>query len=868
MCAAAAVKLTRSATARPHAAVSPVITRDERCQVESLESRVLFASGELDLTFGGTGKVTLDYLNRNDFGFAVAVQNDNKVLAAGWISSGTATGNDVAIARFNEDGSLDMTFGGGTGKVVTDLGSSFDTANSLAVQSDGRIVLAGETRTSTSSTDFALVRYNADGSLDTSFGTGGKVRTDLNTNSADRPRAMMLTPDGRIVVVGSTLAGFNSRFAAARFTTSGQLDTSFGGGDGVVIAAFANGTAEATSVAALADGSIILAGVLTDFGAEVFGSDFAAVRLLSDGTLDSAFGNAGWATVNLGGDSDIASAVVALSDGRLLLAGEFAQDDQQDIGLARLTASGQLDTSFGGGAGFVLTDVAGGMDSAATALVLGDGRIIVAGNAEVGGLSQFVVVRYHADGGLDSRFGAAGVVTFPFAAGEAFGRAVALDGDGRIVVAGHATGAAGFDFALARLLNHDNQPPTTHAGGAYVVNAGVAVQLDGSGSIDVDGSILSYDWDFDYDGSTFDIDGSGATVRFSAASLPGPVVRTVALRVTDDAGATHLVTTTVTVNAAPVASAGGAYTVVAGGSVQLDGGGSIDPDGSIVSYEWDFDYNGSSFEVDGSGATPMFSSAGATSASVRTVALRVTDNHGATHLVTTTVTISLPPPPPPAQLPGTAVLVDDPANPGRKMLVVLGTTKSEHIRLQAGKKGKVEVRLGSNRIGAFDAGFSRILIDGGAGNDVIDASDSPVPVMLFGGAGGDRLIGSRFNDVLCGGAGDDNLLGGRGDDVIIGGAGRDQLDSRRGNDLLVGGSLAFESDAASMTAVLAEWTRTDLSLAQRIDHLLNGGGHNATVSLSGDNVIEDNATDTLSGTQGADWLLAGNRDKVMKLKSR
>ena len=174
-------------------------------------------------------------------------------------------------------------------------------------------------------------------------------------------------------------------------------------------------------------------------------------------------------------------------------------------------------------------------------------------------------------------------------------------------------------------------------------------------------------------------------------------MRTVALRVTDDRGATHLVTTTVTINAAPTARSGGPYTVTAGQSVQVNGGSSTDLDGSIVTYQWDFNYNGVSFDVDASGATATFTAPAGAGGTTRTIALRVIDNNGAVSVATAAVTITaVLPPPGPTQGPGTAVLVNDPDAPGKKMLSVLGTAGADTIRLKQDKKGNVEVRLGNS----------------------------------------------------------------------------------------------------------------------------------------------------------------------------
>jgi hypothetical protein len=199
------------------------------------------------------------------------------------------------------------------------------------------------------------------------------------------------------------------------------------------------------------------------------------------------------------------------------------------------------------------------------------------------------------------------------------------------------------------------------------------------------------------------------------------------------------------------------------------------------------------------------------------------------------------------------------------MLLVQGTASAETLRLRSHNGSPVEVMLGNRSLGTF-SGMSRVVVDGGDGNDVIDASEMSVPVVLFGGAGDDKLTGGSSHDVLVGGAGSDQLDGGDGNDVMVGGAGRDDLDSKYGDDLMVGASLAYETNLGSMTAVLAEWTRTDLSLSQRLSNLMNGGGRNGSNVLSGGSLLEDNAADALSGTEGFDAWFIGAGDTVKKLK--
>jgi len=215
--------------------------------------------------------VTTDF-GGSDYGFSVALQPDGKIVVAGY------AGGDFALARYNSDGALDTSFGSG-GKVTTDFGGSYHPDGfSVALQPDGKIVVAGY-----AGGDFALARYNSDGALDTSFGSGGKVTTDFG--GSDAGYSVALQPDGKIVVAG--YAGLD--FALARYNSDGALDTSFGTG-GKVTTDFSGGRDVGYSVALQPDGKIVVAGYA--------GVDFALARYNSDGALDTSFGSGGKVTTD------------------------------------------------------------------------------------------------------------------------------------------------------------------------------------------------------------------------------------------------------------------------------------------------------------------------------------------------------------------------------------------------------------------------------------------------------------------------------------------------------------------------------------------------------------------------------------------
>jgi uncharacterized delta-60 repeat protein len=675
------------------------------------------------------------------------------------------------------------------------MGSASDGAYALAVQADGKIVVAGETTRAGTLGDFAVARYNPDGSLDSGFAAAGRLVTDI-AGATDQAKAVALASDGKIVVAGWATVGGMPQFALVRFTGTGALDGSFGpAATGKVTSSFPSGFSRAHSLAILPGGSIVVAGDVFSFSGD--GSDFGVARYSSSGILDSTFGAGGWAQVDFAGGSDESAASVAVqSDGKLVLAGSHYnwEAEVEDFAVARLGSNGTLDTTFGGG-GTVLTDFDGASDIATSVLVQGDGKIVVAGMATVSDEMRFGLARYTGAGALDTSFAGTGRASLRFAAtgpgGGAFANAVAADAQGQLVVGGFTNGSSSgsYDFAVARVIGHENVAPTANPGGPYVVAEGGSVQLAGGGSSDADGSIVSYEWDFNYDGSTFGVDATGATPTFSAANLEGPLVRTVALRVTDSEGATHLATTTVSV---------------------------LDVAPPVPAPE----------------PTPE-------------------------------PTPEPDPDPVPLPAPGSAVLEDDPSSPGRKMLVFHGTARHDRVAFRLVKRGMLEVRLNGKKLGSF-AGVSRIVALGGDGKDVIDARGASVPAELFGGKGNDKLFGSRFNDILVGGEGNDHLFGCKGNDLIVGGMGKDDLHSRRGNDLLIAGGLTFEDDPASLRSILATWTRTDVSLKQRVASLMLSG-EGAKVDKS--TLVDDGARDRLHGTACADWLIPGAGDKVKKIKS-
>ncbi|GAB4480042.1 MAG: hypothetical protein OHK0044_27840 [Burkholderiaceae bacterium] len=380
---------------------------------------------------------------------AQAIQPDGRIVAAGHAYA--AGGYDFALARYNGDGSLDAGFGSG-GKLTTDIGGHDDAAYAVVVQSDGKIVVAGTagapaaTPGATASADFALARYNPDGTLDNGFGTGGKVTLDF-AGGQDVARAVIVQSDGRIVVAGCTGSGGVSQdFALARLQPDGSPDAGFGVA-GKVTTDFAGAADCAHAVVVQADGKIVVAGRSDSAGSTK--TDFALARYNADGSLDAGFGSGGKTTTDFSGGADAALALALQNDGRIVAAGWAFNGANNDIALARYNADGSLDGGCAGGKR--LRDLAGAHDEASAVAIQTDGKIVVGGNTQVGAQRDFAIARFTSSCADDAGFGNAGVVSVDFAGANDRIAAVAIQGDAKIVASGYAATSTGDDFAMLRL---------------------------------------------------------------------------------------------------------------------------------------------------------------------------------------------------------------------------------------------------------------------------------------------------------------------------------------------------------------------------------------------------------------------------------
>jgi len=392
----------------------------------------LAAAGDLDTTFGSGGLVTIDTdPHFGGYAYAIAVQPDGKIVAAGF------AGSSFGLTRINPDGSLDTSFGS-DGTVTTDFGGGSDSVSALAIQADGKIVAVGTQ--GSRGVRFAIARYGTDGALDTTFSGNGKATTDFSPRRLDGATDVALQADGKILVAG--VAGVSpdgpgpgGKFALVRYNPDGTLDTDFSD-DGKATTDFTPRADAVGQVAIQTDGTIVAAGAAR--GAR----EIALARYKPDGSLDATFSGDGKAVAPFTPGGSIYTVAIQ-AEGEIVAAG--STDDESAFALARYNTDGTVDTTFGEDGG-TTTDVTTGHDGVSGVAMQADGKIVAAGD---GTSSVFALARYRPDGALDMTFSGDGTTTTDFSPYYDVAYTVAIQGDGKIVAAGAANGSV---FALARYL--------------------------------------------------------------------------------------------------------------------------------------------------------------------------------------------------------------------------------------------------------------------------------------------------------------------------------------------------------------------------------------------------------------------------------
>ncbi len=450
---ATSVQITLSAAAAaPHSLPtlgSATGTSGSKTASKPLTVTVGGAPGVVDTSFNGGAQLT-SVAEGEDYALAVAVQSDGKVLTVGRTTT-TAGGADIAITRHLRDGTLDAAFGNG-GKVVTAVAPErgADEAAAVVVQPDGKIVVGGYTLPTGGTKDFLVVRYLPDGTLDGTFGNGGKVVTPIGDDS-DHVFALALQADGKIVAGGT--AAFTTTtgqdFALVRYTAAGALDAGFGTGGKATTSFSGNSTERIYGLALQPVGGEQR---IVAVGGE---GRFIAARYTAAGALDGSFGDGGKVHALFAPFIGAANSVTVVADNKLAIAGHMGND----LTMVQLDASGALDAGFGQG-GKVSTPLsAGNWDQATSIVRQADGKLLLGGWVYDGVTSNgdFALLRYEANGTLDATFGTAGKSIVPMApnARSDSGRAIALQPDDRVptvrvLQAGEASDGGGYKFGLVR----------------------------------------------------------------------------------------------------------------------------------------------------------------------------------------------------------------------------------------------------------------------------------------------------------------------------------------------------------------------------------------------------------------------------------
>ena len=484
--------------------------------------------GVPDTSFSGDGQTTIDF-GGVEFGNDLTIQPDGRIVVVGETNHlGPAGLPDYAIARLEDDGSLDLSFdgdsGNGNGMVQVDFAGAQDRAHAVAIQIDpgtggqADIVVGGAVQAPHGR--YGLTRLNPDGTLDTDF-SGGKIITHIpegvvsnllgtivepsgrilatgdNGNGrigmvryeidgmldpglagdgtlsfaisiTARPTSLALQADGKILQAGNVSIGGSHQMALARWNADGTLDTAGFGTQGRAVLVRGGGAVASEDALILPDGKIVVAGSFQAYGSPV--AEMTLARDSTTGRIDGSFGDGGWVRIahgDLPGDGSAAMALGRQSDGSLVVAGWVGNGSGRDLLVARFTAAGALDASFGDG-GYKTIDVAGDSDVATDIVVLADDSLVVGGYSQqgLGGDRDAVVWRLDADGTPVTAFGTGGLVTADLAGWDQTMQALAVDEEGRIALAGqHAENA----LALPAPTSHDL----------------VVLRLDSSGQLDM-----------------------------------------------------------------------------------------------------------------------------------------------------------------------------------------------------------------------------------------------------------------------------------------------------------------------------------------------------------------------------------------------
>jgi uncharacterized delta-60 repeat protein len=865
------------------------------------------------MTTNKAGIITTTIGTGNDAANSAILQPNGKIIAAG--HSYNATDDDFALVRYNKNGSLDKTFGI-DGKLTTAISSFNEAINSVALQADGKILVAGYSYNSTDNNDFTLARYNPDGSLDTSFDFDGKVTTAF---AGFKESAWSVFPqaDGKIITAGwSTVSTDNNDFALARYNADGSLDSSFDF-DGKVTTPIGSSNDAGYRATLQADGKIVVAGRSWN-GTKI---DFALIRYNTDGSLDSTFDGDGKVTTAMGSVEDIIRSVITQLDGKIVVAGYSKNATDYDFALARYNTDGSLDSTFDGD-GKLTTAIGSGNDQAFSMVLQSDGKILVAGYSTNATDADFALVRYNANGSLDTSFDGDGKLILAIgAAANSQKNGLVLQPDGKIVVTGVTNnGTDNDDIAVVR-FNPDGSLDTTFDGkeitnslltgtiqisGNAIQNETLSIQntLNDADGLSASTPLFRYQWlqnGIAISGAT------QATYTLSENDIGTEI--TVKVSYTDGLGKLETATSNATDLIQPFSPPDFSvfeptYNLTVDKTTANEGEKvtfKLSTTNLAVDTEIPFKFSGSisaadvlgglkttRFVVDANGnATLPLQFLADKFTDGKTENLTMTLNNGANQSVTVKDTSLTP-------VPVVKPVVNNPTSTTKPDFLgtssndkVNGTENSEFFSGVAGN----DVFLGMAGNDTLDGGTGNDSLNGGNGNDV-----------LLGGEGNDTLIGGSDNDKINGGKGNDLLTGDKGKDTLDGGEGADIMDGGEGDDYYysdnvkdsvketnkdpkIGGNDTVESkltytlgDNVENLVLVGgnEINGTGNKLNNRIEgnavnNFLNGGvGNDTLIGNDGDDTLDGGAgVDRLEGGKGSDTYKMNNtEDKIIETPNK
>lgn len=401
-------------------------------------------SGVLDTSFGNNGIVSTVINGSYNLAQTSVVQPDGKILIAG--EAGEPSPMTLAVARYNTDGSLDSTFGN-DGTLLIQVGSAKSYARNIMLQADSKILIGAYTYDDIAA-DFAIVRLNENGALDNSFGNNGITIAD--NGSHEIVDAMTLLNDGKILLAGNNY----SEFLAARFNTDGSLDTSFGT-NGWIATEFDSSDSQVKDAVLQADGKFLLGGYSYNNSTGI--NSMAVARYNEDGSIDTTFGTAGKVTINSGNNEDYAVAIAIQADGKILIGGYTYVGNnplRYDLVVARLNTDGSFDNNYGNNGIAISRVLENGQNYAEQMVLQPDEKIILTGYAAATDNYNMAMIRFDTAGNVDTTFGTDGKVNTDINGTADFGKAIALQPDNKIIIAGYSFSPAGIgEIVVARYDN-------------------------------------------------------------------------------------------------------------------------------------------------------------------------------------------------------------------------------------------------------------------------------------------------------------------------------------------------------------------------------------------------------------------------------